>query len=45
MASNSKLLTPIMAFDGILLKRFELISTQRTPDVRFSMTLGTPNDH
>ena len=43
MAMNSKALTPIMAFDGILLKRCELAGKQTTADFRFSMTLGNPN--
>lgn len=45
MASNSKRLTPIMAFDGILMQRFEMVSKQKTPDVRFSMTLSASKDH
>ena len=42
MATNSRSITPIMALDGILLKRCELAGQQRSPDFRFSMTIGQP---
>lgn len=42
LATNSKTLTPIMALDGILLKRCELAGKQTTADFRFSMTLRDP---
>jgi hypothetical protein len=44
MAANSRMLTPIMAFDGILMKRSELAWKQRSPDFRFSMILRHPEE-
>lgn len=40
IASKSQKLTPLMAFDAILLKRCELACQQKTPDFRFRMTVG-----
>jgi hypothetical protein len=44
MAANSRMLTPIMAFDEILMKRSELAWKQRSPDFRFSMILRRPEE-
>jgi len=44
IATNSQTLTPIMAFDGILLKRCEQAAKQRTPYFRFNMSLGNQRE-
>src|SRR5205807_4704327 len=43
IATNSRTLTPLMAFDGILIKRQEQAGTQRTPYFRFHVTVAPKN--
>jgi hypothetical protein len=43
IATNSRTLTPLMAFDGILIKRHEQAGTRRTPYFRFHVTIAPKN--
>jgi hypothetical protein len=44
IATKSRTLTPLMAFEGILIKRYEQAGTQRTPCFRFHLTIA-PEHH